>query len=134
VTALKHVNIGQVAAGFFHSLCLNLTGSQVYSFGRSDYGQLGLGDKVTGLGESVSTPTLVKFPALDGPKVHLFTDIACGDYNSMGLVRKDLTVPKKLEINDSLQKREPNSTAVVHKIGSGGQHSVVLVKRYASSN
>jgi alpha-tubulin suppressor-like RCC1 family protein len=135
---------------------LNLTGSQVYTWGRKDYGQLGHGEanRDADAGEFVSTPTLVKFPALDGPKVHLFTDIACGDHTSMALTvdhdlytwgfeattghakyhNTDLGLPMKLNVNISLQKRDNTSTAVVYKIACGGQHAAVLVKRFAANN
>ena len=154
VTALKHIDVGQVAAGMHHSMCLNLSGSQVYSWGRKDYGQLGHGGAKAAAGAFSSTPTLVQFPALEGPKVHLFTDIACGDHTSMALTvdhdlytwgyegttghgkfnGKDLTLPMKLNVNDSLKKLDNTSTAVVYKISCGGQHSALLVKRFADSS
>jgi alpha-tubulin suppressor-like RCC1 family protein len=156
VAALKDINVGQVAAGMVHSMCLNLTGSQVYSWGREDYGQLGRGGKPKG--SFTSTPTIVKFPALESPKVHLFTDIACGDHTSMALTadhdlytwgyesttghqnQKDVSLPKKLDVNERLKKKKNGdtdsngSTAVVYKIGSGSQHSALLVKRYANNS
>jgi alpha-tubulin suppressor-like RCC1 family protein len=190
VAALKDVHVGQVAAGYHHSMCLNLVGSQVYSWGREDYGQLGRGTAPEG--SFTSTPTLVKFPALEYPKVYLFMDIACGDFTSMaltidhnlytwgyegttghqGYANKDVSLPKKLDVdtilkeeakkreddirneaakslkkkdgdadsnesNESLKKEGTDwyesKVMVVHKIFSSGQHSALLVKRYANN-
>jgi alpha-tubulin suppressor-like RCC1 family protein len=59
VTALEGKEIERLAGGEHHSLALSATG-QVYSFGRGDNNQLGLGD---GTDQEV-TPRLV--PALEG--------------------------------------------------------------------
>jgi alpha-tubulin suppressor-like RCC1 family protein len=137
-----------------NSLCLNLTGSEVYTWGRKDYGQLGHSEAKGDFGEYTSTSTLVKFPALEGSKVHLFTDIACGDHTSMALTvdhdlytwgfdsttghggrfnKEDLLRRRKLIINDRLQPKGDASTAEVYEVSCGGQHSALLVKRFAGS-
>jgi alpha-tubulin suppressor-like RCC1 family protein len=66
VPALKNRDIAKVAAGTFHSLALSMSGMELYSFGRADYGQLGLGFAVTNVaGSNKDTPQRVPFPCPD---------------------------------------------------------------------
>ncbi|XP_068081364.1 probable E3 ubiquitin-protein ligase HERC1 [Anabrus simplex] len=47
VTALEGYNIGQVACGLNHTVCVSSDGSSVWAFGDGDYGKLGLGNTAT---------------------------------------------------------------------------------------
>jgi alpha-tubulin suppressor-like RCC1 family protein len=85
-----------VAAGQHHSLALNLHGTELYAFGRADYGQLGIGKRRHG--EFVATPTLVRFPSKSAsdPTISPEEDvepyivhIACGDSHSMALTMEN---------------------------------------------
>ena len=56
--------VGQVAAGNHHSLALTAGGDALFAWGRSDYGQLGLGPEVQKeVGDGRFTPQRVPFPA-----------------------------------------------------------------------
>lgn len=149
VNALEHKNIVQIAAGQFHSLALDLNRTKLYAFGRGNYGQLGI--KNLDGDECITTPTLVHFPGLQyRPKIE---KIAAGESHSMALTdenvlytwgfgeegatghkgNRDRTTPRILDLN--LDEGQANLTAgksvvEVHEISGGGQHSVILVKRY----
>lgn len=43
VETLKGISLAQIAAGGSHSITVSLSGA-VYSWGKNDFGQLGLGD------------------------------------------------------------------------------------------
>lgn len=43
VMALAGVHIGQVACGLNHTVCVNSSGTRVWTFGDGDFGKLGLG-------------------------------------------------------------------------------------------
>jgi alpha-tubulin suppressor-like RCC1 family protein len=83
VEALKHLNMGKVAAGDFHCLALTFDMEGLYAWGRSCEGQLGLGSdpQYTTSGANVPTPTRVVF--YDRTSTLLVTDIACGQFHSM---------------------------------------------------
>jgi alpha-tubulin suppressor-like RCC1 family protein len=75
--------MSKVAAGEFHCLALTLDCKGLYAWGRSDQGQLGLGDdpRYTEDGASVPTPTRVEF--YDRTSTLLVGDISCGSNHSM---------------------------------------------------
>ncbi|XP_035461636.1 probable E3 ubiquitin-protein ligase HERC4 isoform X3 [Scophthalmus maximus] len=75
IKSLSDVQITQVACGYWHSHALS-RGGQVFSWGQSRYGQLGLGIK----GQSVSTPQVVQ--SLQGIP---FAQIAAGGAHSFAL-------------------------------------------------
>jgi len=58
VAALQGVVIGQVACGLNHTVCVTADGSEVYSFGEGDYGQLGLGHTISKKTPQVSYTTV----------------------------------------------------------------------------
>lgn len=47
VSALVGVEVGQVACGLNHTVCVAANGSAVWAFGDGDYGKLGLGHITT---------------------------------------------------------------------------------------
>ena len=64
----------KVACGYYHSVILS-RGGQVWTFGRNDYGQLGIGSR-----ENMPRPTAVA--ALED---HEIADVACGCYHTVSL-------------------------------------------------
>jgi regulator of chromosome condensation len=164
VTALEHEDITYVAAGEHHSLALNIHGTVLYSFGRGDYGQLGIGK--LGTGQCQTSPVLVQFPPVPAdiavgsvndnnnnklPLQQRIVKIAAGDRHSMALTEdntvytwgfneteptghryvegQDVVYPELLDIHGIL-KTKNNPVVKVYDISGGGQHSLVLVKRY----
>jgi alpha-tubulin suppressor-like RCC1 family protein len=129
-------NVHAVAAGSHHSLALSAYGKQLHSFGRGQFGQLGIGNVTSEADIFKTSPQLVLFP-----KRVIVTKIACGDSHSMavtiekelytwgfgtmlatGHVRnaigeegKDMLRPSRLVIGSPLC------------VSGGGHHSVVLV-------
>jgi RCC1 and BTB domain-containing protein len=77
VNGLVGIKAKEVACGEYHTLVCSEDG-RAYSFGYSEYGQLGHGDK-----ENRSTPTLIE--ALEGKFV---VQVACGYEHSMALTSK----------------------------------------------
>uniref|UniRef100_K3WGV0 BTB domain-containing protein n=1 Tax=Globisporangium ultimum (strain ATCC 200006 / CBS 805.95 / DAOM BR144) TaxID=431595 RepID=K3WGV0_GLOUD len=72
--ALEHAVIPKLACGYYHSVAVTEDGA-VYTFGRNDYGQLGLGHT-----KNVATPTLVETLA----RVRI-VQVACGCYHTLAL-------------------------------------------------
>ena len=68
--------IPRIACGYYHSLALKLDGS-VYSFGRNDYGQLGLGNN-----EASRVP--LRIEALSTLAIK---DVTSGCYHSIALTK-----------------------------------------------
>ena len=140
--------IVKVAAGNVHSLAKNAFGTIVYAWGRSDYGQLGLHyEKIEG-GDFESTPKEVAFPATIGDD--LIKDIAAGpltsyatttsnDVYSWGFNESCATGIRSPDLEDVLRPQKVNVLAKyskdqnchVHNISGGGQHTLMVVKRYA---
>ncbi|XP_052792637.1 probable E3 ubiquitin-protein ligase HERC1 isoform X2 [Mya arenaria] len=77
VPGLDAFQIGQVACGLNHTLCVSADGSTVWSFGDGDYGKLGVGNT-----NRVLTPTKVE--ALHGIPVK---KVGCGAQFSVALSR-----------------------------------------------
>jgi regulator of chromosome condensation len=149
VKALEHENIVKVAAGEHFSMALNSDGTVLYSFGRADYGSLGIdtrkpGEKSIPTGSSILVPTPVKFP---GTERVILSDIACGDRHSLALTTEnelytcgfgttgitghktaddeDIFVPTKLDL-----KKHLGQNTLSFQISGGGQHTLVVSKRY----
>jgi regulator of chromosome condensation len=149
VKALEHENIVKVAAGEHFSMALNSDGTVLYSFGRADYGALGIdtrkpGEQSMPKGSSMLVPTPVKFP---GTERVILSDIACGDRHSLALSTEnevytwgfgttgptghktvgdeDIFVPTKLDL-----KKHLGHNALGFQISGGGQHTLVVSKRY----
>lgn len=160
VKELEGKNITKVAAGTHHSLALDSCGFELYAFGRGDYGQLGMGFLATGASET--KPKLVRFPKKscsndsNSPEYdvnHIITKISCGDLHSMALTidndlftwgfgesgatgretkeNTDVYYPTLLSLDPCIQTpRVPY--CLPFEMTGGGQHSMVLVKRYHS--
>jgi regulator of chromosome condensation len=130
-------------------MALNSNGTVLYTFGRADYGSLGIdtrkpGERSMPKGESVSVPTPVKFP---GTKRIVLSDIACGDRHSLALTTEnevyswgfgttgptghktvddeDIFVPTKLDL-----KKHLGQNTLSYQISGGGQHTLLVSKRY----
>jgi len=140
--------IHQVACGAFHSLALNALGNAVFAWGRSDYGQLGLFDSIQKAGDSVKEPKQVEFPPditsnrfvtiLSGDSVsaavtddHQVYTWGYGDSNASGHKGDDDIVrPKRLNLMRKYNKESGPKTAHTYGGSGGGQHTLLLVKRY----
>ncbi|EEC47678.1 predicted protein [Phaeodactylum tricornutum CCAP 1055/1] len=142
IKALEDENIVKVACGEFHSLALNLIGTKVFAFGRADYGQLGT--KLFDFGECGATPEQVAFPSEERV---IIADIDAGSSHSMAItiddevyswgfgdgntgfgdVQSDVVYPRKL----TLTAKQINAKGRVLATSGGGQHGLMLVKRYA---
>ncbi|XP_056409956.1 secretion-regulating guanine nucleotide exchange factor isoform X3 [Hyla sarda] len=83
VPGLENVKVKQVAAGSYHSVALSETG-QVFTWGRSDYGQLGLGMSDTCANSQGNSKGKFKPPfcvtVLSGA-----SQIACGSEHNLAL-------------------------------------------------
>lgn len=75
VVALESHQIGYVACGLNHTLCVSADGTNVWAFGDGDFGKLGQGNTV-----GKHLPTKVK--ALQG---HVIKKVACGTQFSVAL-------------------------------------------------
>ncbi len=141
IKKLDDERISMAACGDFHSLALAMDGSNVFAWGRSDAGQLGLYEKIQIAGSFELLPKEVPFPEETmGPS--RIVDISCGGTTSFALSSKgnvyswgfndsgatgqpsdatnDINLPKLVELNNTL----------VEAVAGGGQHSLLLVKRY----
>ncbi|CAN0181605.1 unnamed protein product, partial [Discosporangium mesarthrocarpum] len=76
------VVIVQLACGYYHSMALSNAGN-LYSFGRNDYGQLGLGHRLSPQG-----PALVA----DLREKHI-VEVACGCYHTIALSKEGKVYP-----------------------------------------
>lgn len=131
IKSLSEKKWRMLATGQHHSLALNAEG-KIYSFGRHDYGRLGLKN----VSEPVAEPTLI--PTLQDKTIDF---IACGNcvsfaIDSEGILygwgmgngyqlgngkEDDILEPTKIE-----GKQLSNYTVL--QVASGGQHSVILAK------
>jgi len=121
-----------------------LSGTQLFAFGRSDYGQLGLGKQVDhSLGAFQSTPQVVAFPVAEPVQL---IQIECGENHSLavtcdhvlyswGFAEFGATGNKSDE--DILEPRPVKRTGVkkyeigrVMQVSGGSQHSAMVVNRY----
>ncbi|XP_062621584.1 probable E3 ubiquitin-protein ligase HERC1 [Saccostrea cucullata] len=77
VVALESHQIGYVACGLNHTLCVSSDGTNVWAFGDGDFGKLGQGNTV-----GKHLPTKIK--ALQG---HVIKKVACGTQFSVALTK-----------------------------------------------
>lgn len=138
--------VKQIAAGQHHSLLLTHDG-RVFAFGRTNYGQLGLGDNVKNNRHRVDTPTPIPtfdaFPA-DDRVVH----IASGGHHCVAVTAKgrafawgfgdtgalcqgpdeeeDCSSPSPVPLNKGMAA----SGSIVYATG-GGQHTLLVLPRPA---
>mmetsp|Transcript_19907 Transcript_19907/g.61600 ORF Transcript_19907/g.61600 Transcript_19907/m.61600 type:complete len:529 (-) Transcript_19907:840-2426(-) len=130
--------------GTHHSLCLATDGG-VYAWGRSDYGQLGLGaDVATQAGGSVKLPTRLAFPADKGQ----VTAVAAGSNHNLAVVNDDrvyawgygdtnaLGVGSVTSSEDKVLPTEIDLSEgrLVAQVRAGGQHSAILLYPPSSSS
>ena len=133
---LKDKNIAYVAAGEHFSLCMDLKGWNVYGFGRSDSGSLGLGDVKA---KSVLSPTPVLFPdhtVVDsieaGGECALLVTVdqklfVMGFNENAALMmpsRKEAKIPTFVPIHVG------NTVSQVYAASTSGTHSLLLVEPY----
>ncbi|KAF0481618.1 RCC1/BLIP-II [Gigaspora margarita] len=136
--------VRQIAAGEHHSLVLLENGS-IYSFGRADYGQLGIGDaldrdddeqmkiKRQKIGQKVVTPTKIK-------NIALCQFIATGDHHSIAVSNDGKLYTWGFGESYALgggdeDKKEPYllvdkslTGRSILAIGGGSQHTVILIQ------
>jgi regulator of chromosome condensation len=155
VKALDHENIVAMAAGEHFSLAMNLVGTCIWSCGRSDYGQLGLFGTRQDSGACEMTPQMVPFPDGDKSKTPMrFSQIDAGDRHAFAVSDKgavygwgfaetgapgfqmpdatDCYRPQKLDVLWAYRKKNANaSNSLVKDVAGGGQHSLMVIERYA---
>jgi len=150
VGSLSGAGVGAVGGGQHHSMAISLgdTGA-VYTWGRSDYGQLGVGDpkriagsfegSTGGAGSFLNAPVRVAMPSGAGVPVAM----ACGENHNLVLTDKrqayswgfgESGALGHAGDNDELSPRlvdvSKNSVgqATVLQITGGGQHSMLLAR------
>jgi alpha-tubulin suppressor-like RCC1 family protein len=154
VEAVKNIDFGQVAAGEDFSLALSLDRLKLYSFGRSDYGQLGVA--FVEVPEPFSfkpLPQRVQFP---DPTKHI-SAIEAGDRNGFALMeddelyswgfneelatgiipengcdRTDIFIPHKVDLSNIKldNNRNADESYVCHPVyvSCGGNHALILAR------
>ena len=138
------VALAQLDGGQHHSLALCADGT-LYSWGRADYGQLGIGvDVGAKAGDFVTAPTRVPVPTTAVGSVCSGSNHCLalsrsgavfawgyGDMNALGLgTAVDKFEPEKVSFASSLGDK---AEIVVTQVAGGGQHSAVVasVKQFA---
>lgn len=149
IKALDNKRICKVTAGANHSVALNMMGDNVWTWGSSNYAALGLyKDEVV---QAVTTPQLIAFPrSIQNERI---IDIASGDntnfaitnmhnvyswgfnvYGQAGFysdVMPEIRRPRKLDPMETAKLGHPEATTChVLRAACGGQHSLLLVKRF----
>jgi hypothetical protein len=154
VETLRDEHIVKCAAGEHFSLGLNLTGNKIFSWGRSDYGQLGLFGEQQKSGEFESTPQRVPFPDMDCPKsTTLFETISAGDRHGIAITTVgqvytwgfgetgttghefpenwDGCRPRKLDVLRDYRDKNVAANSLVLSADGGGQHTLMTIERYS---
>ncbi|GMF18203.1 unnamed protein product [Phytophthora lilii] len=80
VDALSSQVVTKVACGLYHTIAIT-TGGEVYSFGKNDYGQLGLGHA-----RNMKVPTLAKTSL--GETDEKIVSVSCGYYHTVTISEK----------------------------------------------
>jgi alpha-tubulin suppressor-like RCC1 family protein len=134
----------KVACGNYHSLALAMDGSNVFAWGRSDAGQLGLYEHHQHPGSFECLPKVVLFPEeIDGES--RLVDIACGEATSFAVsgtgrafswgfnVQGATGQPSDGDSGINLPKHvELDENTLVEAVAGGGYHALFLVQRYSS--
>ena len=153
VETLRDKNIVKAAAGEHFSVALNLVGDAVYSWGRSDYGQLGLYDEKQDSGSFEPIPQRVAFPDKTFKSYTLFKDIDAGDRHAMvityegevytwgfgetGTTGRDLPEeaddyrPLMLDVLRTYREKDEAANFKVLQASGGGQHTLMLIQRFS---
>ena len=149
VESMKDVNFAHVAAGDCFSLALTHDRAFLYSFGRADYGQLGIGFIGAKAAKFYPTPQVVKFP-----KMVEITSIDAGDRNASALTtdnelytwgfNEEGTTGHKYpetpvdDVSDiyrpTLLKLDVKPEVYPVQFSTGGQHSLLLARPKLTGN
>ncbi|GFH61928.1 hypothetical protein CTEN210_18404 [Chaetoceros tenuissimus] len=79
----RGITISQIAAGQFHSLCVDSSGRRLFAFGRSDYGQLGHTDNCPKEGSFEVEPVEIVLEKNKGNPI--IKEISCGSDHSFAV-------------------------------------------------
>ena len=144
---MEDCHVGQVGAGQGFSLALNTIGNRMWSWGREDYGQLGIHDEVQPeAGGYEVSPKEVPFPDEEGLRfkgLHVcdFSVVAISDMDnaySWGLnevgtlghnTTADVTRPRRVQLNRV--EKNGSDYAVLSASGGAQQCLMVVQKRVA---
>ena len=147
IKTFKGKHISRVAAGEFHSLALNLQGNAVFSWGRSDYGQLGLSWETDGAGGMETSPKQVTFPDTVGDMriseigagaaisfaIFVNKDVYTWGFNETAATGqtggKDILRPKKLNVLKHYASSGAPTKCHVENVAGGGQHTLMVINR-----
>jgi Regulator of chromosome condensation (RCC1) repeat len=139
VKALDGKGIGQVACGWEFSLAMSHDGKHLYSFGRNDYGQLGIGQISR---ETKHTPQPVPLPlapltaivagsshALAITTLHKVYTWGCNDSYQIGHAEgQSVSIPRLLDLSHVRK----GSHCLVYDASAGINHTLFLVKLVAA--
>jgi alpha-tubulin suppressor-like RCC1 family protein len=136
------VNFTSVAAGDCFSLALTYDRQTIYSFGRSDYGQLGIGARAAITKRSYPSPQVVQFH-----KAVLINSIEAGDRHAMALTadhelytwgfneegttghqRTGVAAQYADTYYPTLLKLDVQPESIPVQCSGGGQHSLILAR------
>jgi len=145
IKALDGKNIFKVDGGEHFSFGLDMTGYELYTWGRSDYGQIGIHDEIPDLGTSYDLPQLIQFPAEDAP-VKITSIVAADRHNLATSERGDVYTwgfgteeqlghggdkdeyrPRKIRAKTFWNKETSKHKGIVRQLSGGGQHSAAIM-------
>jgi regulator of chromosome condensation len=141
-------NIGQICAGADFTLALTHNRHRLYSFGRADKGQLGIG-VIREIEAYRATPQLVQFPEqvkiveIQAGDMHALARTDQGEvytwgYGDVGANGHrgaiDTFRPRKLDLGNKKDKLAGESFCRVCGISGGAQHSLALVQYFQGKN
>lgn len=151
IKELSTKQIGGVSAGTYHTSAVSMTGDEVFTWGNSTSGRLGLTDTEPTT-RTFPTPQKISFPD-DFPVDDRIVDVVCGEetcyattahgslyvwgfnvYSQTGFPSDhgDIFRPRKLDPMDTIKHTNPGATKCqVLRVASGAQHTMLLVKRFA---
>jgi len=129
VEALSGFRVTKVCCSYYHSIILT-DSDQIFSFGRNDFGQLGLGDR-----DDRTTPS--ECHLLHGRNI---SALACGQYHSivglaggglMGFGKNDYgqlgLETTEFKLRPTLVTQPPLNAAVTVQLACGYYHTIALV-------
>lgn len=137
-----------MSAGSSHSLALDIVGTKLYAWGRSDYGTIGHTTNIRA-GDVERDPVLISFPrSMEGLPIK---DIVAGGNVSMAITEKneiytwgfgeegapghagisDILKPKKLDVLRKYRTSDAKKKSYhVLDAAAGGQHSLMIIKEF----
>mmetsp|Transcript_7217 Transcript_7217/g.10989 ORF Transcript_7217/g.10989 Transcript_7217/m.10989 type:complete len:588 (+) Transcript_7217:266-2029(+) len=145
IKALDGKNIFKVGGGEHFSFALDMTGYELYTWGRADYSQIGIHDEMPKEGSMYCLPQLVQFPAEDAPV--RITNVVAGDRHNLATsergdvytwgygteeqlghgIAKDEHRPRKIRAKTMWNKETGKHMGIVRQLAGGGQHSVAIM-------